>query len=71
MSFYQTKQDLIDAGFLNQNGEEDELIGYTGEPCTHCGRMRVEEYKSGTKVCEKCNWNQDTNNYVDDLYYRN
>ncbi|MFQ7076207.1 MAG: hypothetical protein ACLRQZ_07760 [Clostridia bacterium] len=33
-----------------------ELIGYTGESCPN-GRVRVEEYTDGTKVCEKCEWN--------------
>ena len=40
-----------------------ELIGYTGEACPKCGRVRVEEYTDGTKVCEKCEWNLTINDY--------
>ena len=40
-----------------------ELIGYTGESCPKCGRVRVEEYTDGTKVCEKCQWNLTINDY--------
>lgn len=35
---------------------------YTGERCTNCGRVRVELI-NGRRICEKCNWNQDTNEY--------
>jgi hypothetical protein len=39
------------------------LIGYTGEECTECGRLRVELWGNGDKICEKCNWNQDKKEY--------
>lgn len=41
---------------------------YTGERCKNCNRVRVE-LVDGRKICEKCQWNQDTNeydNYVED-----
>ena len=71
MSHFDCIEDLIDHGLLNKNGQEDEIIGYTGKPCVNCGRMRVEEYKSGMLVCEKCNWDQIDNEHVQDDYYRN
>jgi hypothetical protein len=38
--------------------EKVKLIGYTGDECKNCGRVRVELWENGDKVCEKCNWNQ-------------
>ena len=40
-----------------------ELVGYTGEPCPNCGRLRVERYESGLEICEKCNWCEQTKSY--------
>jgi len=40
-----------------------ELVGYTGEPCPNCGRVRVERYESGLEICEKCNWCEQTKSY--------
>ena len=39
------------------------LVGYTGEPCPNCGRLRVERYESGLEICEKCNWCEQTKSY--------
>ena len=39
------------------------LIGYTGNPCPNCGRLRVERYESGLEICEKCNWCEQTKSY--------
>lgn len=61
----------ISVGLLNKDGKRDKCIRYSSEPCVNCGRMRVEIYESGMKVCEKCNVDQDTKDYVDDLYYSN
>ena len=33
-----------------------ELLGYIGEPCPNCGRLRVERWTCGKDICEKCNW---------------
>ena len=38
-------------------------LGYTGEECSNCGRMRVEKWGNGHRICEKCDWNQDTDEY--------
>ena len=32
------------------------LIGYTGEHCPKCGRMRVEAWTCGRRICDKCHW---------------
>ena len=45
-----------------------ECLGYTGKPCTQCGRVRVEAYENGDKVCEKCHWNETTKEYEDSRY---
>lgn len=37
---------------------------YTGESCENCSRVRVELI-DGRKICEKCNWNQETSEYDD------
>jgi ribosomal protein L37AE/L43A len=38
---------------------------YTGKTCNHCGRNRVMNCANGKHVCEKCNWDNDTNQYSD------
>lgn len=38
-------------------------IEYTGEDCPKCGRLRVELYNNGERICEKCNWNIDKQEY--------
>lgn len=35
---------------------------YVGYPCKNCNRLRVEKTEYGD-VCEKCDWNQDSNEY--------
>lgn len=39
------------------------LIGYTGEECKNCGRVRVELFENGAKICEKCGWNEAEEEY--------
>ena len=46
--------------FWEKLGKE---IGYTGKDCMNCGRNRVIKYSSGTKICEKCNFDQDKKEY--------
>lgn len=45
------------------------LLKYSGFPCEHCGRLRVEIWQSTDShihlICEKCNWEQGTNGYFD------
>lgn len=38
--------------------DKGKLIGYTGEECKNCGRVRVELFENGDKICEKCGWDQ-------------
>jgi len=35
-------------------------IKYTGEACKSCGRVRVELWSSGKRICEKCHIDQTT-----------
>ena len=45
-----------------------ELIGYTGEPCPNCGRYRVESWGCGKRICEKCHWCiEDQDYYYEEL----
>ena len=37
-------------------GKLGELIDYTGEACPNCGRVRVEAWTCGKRICEKCHW---------------
>jgi ribosomal protein L37AE/L43A len=39
------------------------IIGYTDKECVNCGRLRVELWENGDKICEKCNWNQEKEEY--------
>jgi uncharacterized OB-fold protein len=43
--------------------DRGKLIGYISEECKSCGRVRVELWENGDKICEKCGWNQDTEEY--------
>ena len=47
-----------------------EYLGYTGEPCPNCGRVRVEEYSGGKHICEKCNWCVEDEEYFNWNEYR-
>lgn len=38
-------------------------VKYTGEDCSKCGRTRVELWSNGERICEKCNWNLDKEEY--------
>ncbi len=67
--FYQSKEELIEAGLLNRDGIKDISMGYIRKECVHCSRYRVERYKSGIEVCEKCGTDQSTREYVNDKYY--
>lgn len=31
-------------------------LGYTPEECPNCGRVRVERWSCGKRICEKCHW---------------
>ena len=33
-----------------------ECLGYVNEKCPNCGRMRVEYWSCGKRICEKCHW---------------
>ncbi|ENK0558946.1 hypothetical protein AB2T19_003798 [Clostridium botulinum] len=46
--------------------KDKELMGYTGEECPKCGRLRVELWENGRnaeRICEKCNWNLEKEEY--------
>ena len=43
--------------------EEISPVEYIDEECVSCGRYRVEMYTDGRKVCEKCHYNQETNEF--------
>ena len=42
-----------------------ENLGYIGEPCPNCGRVRVIAYSGGKHICEKCAWCIEDNEYFD------
>ena len=47
--------------------EKGECLGYIGEPCPNCGRLRVERWSCGKDICEKCGWCiQDNDYFVED-----
>jgi len=43
--------------------ETAHIIGYISEPCKACSRVRVELYSDGRKICEKCHFDQNTEEY--------
>jgi ribosomal protein L37E len=38
-------------------GQWGNAIKYVDKDCPHCGRHRVELFKNGKEVCEKCSYN--------------
>lgn len=46
-----------------------QLIGYAGEPCENCGRVRVKKWELHKyiykHICEKCRWCVEDQAYVD------
>ncbi len=60
-------------GFAEDMQKEDERLDklredyssytYTGDDCVKCGRNRVLKCNNGSRVCEKCEWDQDKNDY--------
>ena len=40
-------------------------LGYTGTPCPNCGRYRLGLYENNKRVCEKCEWCVEDEEYVD------
>lgn len=67
--FYETDEELIEAGLLNKQGKKDKWIKYSNKDCVNCGRYRVGIYESEMQVCEKCGTDQATGKYVKDKYY--
>jgi ribosomal protein L37AE/L43A len=57
--WHEHEEEIIDRG---------KCLGYTGEPCTKCSRVRVEAYENGDKICEKCRWNETKGQYEPDDY---
>lgn len=48
---------------------EDKEIGYTGEECIECGRVRVIKFESGKRICDKCSFDQDEKIFTDTFNY--
>ena len=54
-------QKLQEVKMINYEDEDKEMSewesqGYVSEPCSNCGRTRVEKCANGKHWCEKCNW---------------
>lgn len=45
------------------------ILGYTGEPCPNCGRLRLEKYDKGYTICEKCQWCIELDRYIMDYEF--
>jgi hypothetical protein len=43
-------------------------LKYMADNCVGCGRVRVELWSSGKRICEKCHLDQDTKEYIQVLY---
>lgn len=43
--------------------EKGKCLGYTDEECINCGRLRVELFENGDEICEKCKFNQLTEEF--------
>lgn len=55
---------VIGSLISKSNNNTDKEIGYTGEKCINCGRVRVIKFESGKRICEKCSFDQDKKEYV-------
>lgn len=49
-----TLADHLDDGQRESDMAEPAMAGYTGLPCTQCGRIRVYIRRDGQLQCEKC-----------------
>lgn len=45
-----------------------DAMKYLDKDCPHCGRHRVELFKNGKEVCEKCSYNAVTNEFEDEHF---
>ncbi|EPB8173177.1 hypothetical protein ACRTAL_002353 [Clostridium perfringens] len=43
--------------------DRGKCLGYTDEECINCGRLRVELFENGDEICEKCKFNQLTEEF--------
>lgn len=46
--------------------DRGKLIGYIPKQCDFCERLRVELWENGDRICEKCGYNQDTDEFEED-----
>lgn len=58
-NYYKELENKIEEYWSNKGKE----LGYSNEPCSNCGRVRVVMYQNGDGICEKCNWNRKTEEY--------
>jgi ribosomal protein L37AE/L43A len=49
---------IIDLNSENSKKKKGKCLGYSDKECNECGRLRVEIYENGDRICEKCNWNE-------------
>lgn len=43
--------------------ERGQCFGYIDKDCIKCGRTRVELFENGDEICEKCKFNQLTEEF--------
>lgn len=54
--------------YEKEDAAEDPWRGqYNGESCEQCGRDRVLRCKNGKRVCEKCCWCPEDEEYIDQI----
>lgn len=54
-----------DREFENKYGNP---VKYLSNECINCGRVRVELWSCGQKICEKCHFNQDTKEFESGIF---
>ncbi|NGS95693.1 hypothetical protein G6Z25_02010 [Clostridium perfringens] len=43
--------------------EKGQCYGYIDKECVNCGRLRVELFENGDEICERCKFNQLTEEF--------
>ncbi|XZN14437.1 hypothetical protein ACSW9O_15330 (plasmid) [Clostridium perfringens] len=43
--------------------DKGKCLGHIEEECINCGRLRVEKFENGDEVCERCKFNQLTEEF--------
>lgn len=58
----------MDMGYdrIDRLREQYAAASYTVDRCKHCGRLRVLKCANGKRICEKCGYDQDAEEFCEE-----